>query len=112
MSQRSFPPGPPSPPIDLVAVAVGGWQVLLAWAEGEAGALGFRVERTAGNDPSGPFLKIGDVGPHVTAFRDGSVKPGPSYSYRVHAWDASGDSLFSNVAEVVSPPAGTDPQAE
>jgi len=112
MFQRSVPPGLPSPPIDLVAVAVGGCQVLLAWGEGEAGDLGFRIERTAGNDLHGSYEKIGDVGPHVTAFRDGSVKPGTSYSYRVHAWGQSGDSSSSNVVDVVSPSAGTDPLFE
>ena len=48
-------------------------------------------------------LEIGGVGPHVAAFRDGSVKPRKTYPYRVHAWNASGDSSPSNVMEVTTP---------
>jgi hypothetical protein len=42
------------------------------------------------------------VGPHVAAFRDGSVDPRTTYHYRVHAWNASGDSSPSNVVEVTT----------
>jgi hypothetical protein len=97
-----------SAPTDLVAVTVGRCQVLLAWAEGEDGPLGFRIERAAGNTPRGRFKEIGGVAPHITAFSDGSVKPRTTYSYRVHAWNASGDSSSSNVVEVTLPQAGAD----
>ena len=59
-----------------------------------------------------PFAEIGGVGPHVTAFRDGSVKPRTTYSYRVHAWNASGDSSPSNVVEVTTPQVETEPPAD
>jgi hypothetical protein len=52
------------------------------------------------------------VGPHVTAFRDGSVKPRTTYSYRVHAWNASGDSSPSNMVEVTTPQAETELPAD
>jgi hypothetical protein len=112
MTNRSSSPVLPSAPADLVAVAVGGRQVMLAWTECGAGGLGFRIERAAGNVPCGPFAGIGGVGPHVTAFLDGSVKLRTSYSYRVHAWNASGDSSPSNVAEVTMPRAKTELPAD
>ncbi len=80
----------------------------MAWTESEAGGLGFRIERAAGDDPGSPFAEIGEVGPHVTAFRDEAVKPRTTYSYRVHAWNTSGDSSPSNVAEVETPRDGTE----
>ena len=58
------------------------------------------------------FSEIGGVGPHVAAFRDGSVKSRSIYSYRVHAWNASGDSSPSNVAEVTMPRAKTELPAD
>jgi hypothetical protein len=103
MIRRSSPPVLPSAPADLVAVAVGGSQVILAWAEGGAGALGFRIERSPGNDPRGPFMEIGGVGTHVTAYRDGSVESRSTYSYRIRAWNLHGDSSPSGVAEVTLP---------
>lgn len=97
----------PKAPVDLMAVVVGGSQVILAWTECGAGGLGFRIERAEGIVSAGPFTEIGGVGPHVTAFRDGSVKPFTTYSYRVHAWNAAGDSSPSNVVAVTTPQDGT-----
>ena len=111
MADRSAHPILPSAPVDLVAVAVGGRQVILAWTECGAGGLGFRIERSVCHSPCKQFAGIGEVGPHVAAFRDGSVEPRTTYHYRVHAWNASGDSPPSNVVEVTTPEAGTDPPA-
>ena len=97
MTNRSSPPVLPEAPVDLIAVAVGGCEVLLAWSERGAGGLGFRIERADGIGSACRFSVIGGVGPHVTAFRDGSVKPCTTYSYRVHAWNASGNSSPSDV---------------
>jgi len=95
-----------------LAVAVGGCQVILAWTECGASGLGFCIERTDGIDPCGPFVEIGEVGPHVTAFGDGSVTPGATYSYRVHAWNASGVSSPSNEAAVTPPQSRTEPPTD
>jgi hypothetical protein len=111
MTSRHSPPILPQAPVDLMAVAVGG-QVILAWTECGAGGLGFRIERADGIGPCSPFVEIGGVGPHVTAFRDGSVKPRTTYSYRVHAWNASGDSSPSNMVEVTTPQAETELPAD
>jgi len=91
-----------------VAVAVGGCQVLLAWTECGAGGLGFRIERSVCHSPCKPFVEIGKVGQHVTAFHDGSVDPRTTYHYRVHAWNAAGDSSPSNVEEVTPPQGETE----
>ena len=112
MTNRHSPPVLPQAPVDLLAVAVGGGQVILAWTECGAGGLGFRIERADGIGSACPFSEIGGVGPHVAAFRDGSVKPRTTYSYRVHAWSASGDSTPSNVVEVTTPQAETDLPAD
>jgi hypothetical protein len=97
----------PKAPVDLMAVVVGGSQVILAWTECGAGGLGFRIERAEGTGSAGLFSEIGEVEPHVAAFRDGSVKPSTTHSYRVHAWNATGDSSPSNVVAVTPPQDGT-----
>ena len=107
MTNRPSPFGFPQAPVDLMAVTVGGCQVILAWTECGAGGLGFRIERAEGTGSAGLFSEIGEVGPHVSAFRDGSVKPSTTYSYRVHAWNATGDSSPSNVVAVTTPQDGT-----
>lgn len=105
MAMRHLPPVLLQAPVDLMAVAVGGCEVILAWTECGTGGLGFRIERADGIGPGSSFVEIGGVGPHVAAFRDGSVKPRTNYSYRVRAWDASARSSSSNVAEVTTPQA-------
>src|SRR5512134_3761199 len=93
----------PQAPVDLIAVAIGGCQVILAWTECGAGGLRFRIERADGIGSACRFSEIGRTGPHVAAFLDGSVKPRTVYSYRVHAWNASGVSSPSNVLEMMTP---------
>lgn len=110
MAKRPLPPVLPSAPLDLLAVASGDCETILAWTECGAGGLGFRIERAVCAGSCSAFVEIGEVGPHVTAFRDGSVDPLATYSYRVREWNATGHSLPSNVVEVTMPPADTEPQ--
>jgi hypothetical protein len=110
MVNRSPPPVLPAAPAKLIAVAVGGCEVLLAWTECRPDGLGFRIERADGIGSDCWFSEIGGVGPRVAAFRDGSVKPRKTYSYRVYAWNASGDSSPSNVMEVTMPRSRTELQ--
>ncbi len=114
MANRSSRPALPPEPVDLVAVVVGGRQVILAWTEcgTGSGGLGFRIERATGDRPSERFVEIGKVGPHVAAFRDGAVEPAVTYRYRVRARNASGDSPSSNVVEVTTPRDDADPPAD
>jgi len=112
MANRPAFPVLPSAPVDLVAVAVGGCQVLLAWTECGAGGLGFRIERAVCHSPCNEFVGVAKVGPHVAAFRDGSVEPRMTYHYRVHAWNASGDSSPSNVVEVTTRQTEAEPPAD
>ena len=101
----------PQTPVDLMAVTVGGCQVILAWTECGEGGLGFRIERADGIGSACLFSEIGETGQHVAAFRDESVKPLTNYSYRVLAWNATGNSSPSNVAEVTTPLDETEPPA-
>ena len=112
MAKRSPPPVLPPAPTGLVAVAVGCSQVILAWTEGGNGSLGFHIERAAGRPPRGPFVEIGRVGPHVTAFHDATVQPLSTYSYRVSTRNASVDSSPSDAVEVTMPQAGLETSTE
>ncbi|MBF8258844.1 MAG: hypothetical protein HW377_1218 [Actinobacteria bacterium] len=102
------PPVLPPAPIDLVAVAVGGWQVILAWTECRAGGRGFRIERADGIGAACLFSEIGKTGANVAAFLDESVKPRTTYSYLVRAWNVSGDSSPTKVVEVTTPEVETE----
>lgn len=109
MTLRPASPAVLQAPADLVAMAVGGRQVILAWTESGSGGQGFRIERADGSGPASRFAEIGAVGSCITAFSDRTVKPRASYSYRVRASNAAGDSPASNVAHVTTPQAETNP---
>jgi hypothetical protein len=102
----------PQAPVDLIAIVAGGSQVILAWTECDAGGLGFRVERAEGIGSAFRFSEIGRTGPHVAAFRDESVKFRTTYTYRVLAWNAAGDSPPTNVVEVTTPQDETEPPVD
>jgi fibronectin type III domain protein len=55
--------------------------------------LGFIIERsTAG----GAFVQIATVGPSVTSYQDTTALAGVIYQYRVCAYNAQGNSAFTN----------------
>jgi hypothetical protein len=84
----------------LTATVVSATRVDLSWTL-PGGATGFRVERR--QLPGGIFGAItADLGPAVTSYTDNTITGGVTYSYRIHASSAAGDS-FSNEATAVMP---------
>jgi len=94
--------GSPTAPSGLTANAVSSSQVDLAWMDNSSNEDGFRVERS--DDAGATWSQAGvDLAPDVVAFSDTSVLPVSTYQYRVYAFNLSGNSLPSNVAEVSTP---------
>jgi len=74
----------------------------LTWTDNSTGELGFRIERAP--TVTGTFAQIGQVGVGVTTFIDAGGVAGNCY--RVKAYNQGGDSAYSNIACISSPPAG------
>lgn len=70
-------------------------QLTLTWQDNSDDELGFKVERSADGVN---FSEIASVGPDVKTYADTSVTPGTKYTYRVAAYNAIGNSPYSNVA--------------
>ena len=100
-----------SSPINLTATTVSSTQVDLAWTDTASNESGFRVERI-GNGIS-TFTTVANIGPNVTSYSDTNLVAGKSYSYRVQAWNAAGNSEYSNIASAntLTPPPATLPGA-
>jgi len=90
----------PAAPSGLAATATGPTQVNLTWTDNSADETGFQVERAIG---AGAFGVIATVGANVTAYSDTTVVGGTTYSYRVLATGAGGNSAYSNTATVTTP---------
>ncbi|MCA1628325.1 MAG: fibronectin type III domain-containing protein, partial [Acidobacteria bacterium] len=90
-------PAPPAAPSNLVATAVSSSQINLSWADNSNNEDGFRVERKTG--ATGTYVEIGTVTTGVTTYQDTTgLASGIQYFYRVRAYNAVGNSGYSNEA--------------
>ena len=71
----------PSTPTALTVLAHTGAAVDLAWTDNSAYEEGYDIERS--ETGGWPFATVGSVGTNVTTFRDATVVPNRTYTYRV-----------------------------
>ncbi|TVR47965.1 MAG: PKD domain-containing protein, partial [Puniceicoccaceae bacterium] len=101
-------PEPPGAPTGLAATAVSHEEVSLSWTAADGLADGFRIERATGG---GSFSLLAEVGPGVASHADTTVSPETQYSYRVRAFNADGNSPWSNTDTITTPAAPQPPGA-
>jgi fibronectin type 3 domain-containing protein len=87
---------PPAAPTGLTATGVSTSQINLAWSHSGTDEQGFRIERAAAGTTS--FTEIAQTGPNQTTFSDANRPAGTSFAYRVRAFNAAGNSAYSNTA--------------
>jgi hypothetical protein len=90
----------PNAPGSLTATALTRTQVQINWADNSGDETGFLIERSQG---TGAFVQIATAGANTTAFTDNGLKANKTYSYRVRAYNAAGNSTYSNTATVTTP---------
>ena len=102
---------PPTQPGTLTATAVSGGEVDLAWgaSSDNVGVSGYQLERCQGSGCSN-FAQIAT--PTGTSYKDTSVSPSTSYSYRVRASDGTNLSSYSNIAGATTPTPDTQPPTQ
>ena len=94
------PPAPPAAPSGLTATAVSKSQINLAWTDNSGNETGFKIERRMGN---GAWSQITVTGANVGSFFSTGLQAGKTYSFRVRATNAGGDSAYSNIATASTP---------
>jgi FtsP/CotA-like multicopper oxidase with cupredoxin domain len=92
----------PNAPSGLTASLAAPQNVVLNWTDNSNNEDGFRIERATG---AGAFAAVGTVAAGVRTFNDGTVALNTTYSYRVIAFNAAGDSNPSNTVTVGPPTA-------
>ena len=108
-----LPPGEipaPSGPTSLTATAVSSSQIDLTWVDSDTTEQGFKIERCTGAGCS-DFAQIATAGANVTSFSNTNLAGSTSYSYRVRAYNATGESNYSNTAGTVTQAAPALPAA-
>ena len=92
----------PNAPSNLTANATSPSQIFLAWSDNSGDEQGFRIERCTGNNCTN-FAEIAVTGPNATNFGNSGLSRNTWYRYRVRAFNASGNSAYSNIANVKTP---------
>ena len=91
----------PTAPTGLTATAVATNRINLAWTD-TAGAVaaGLYVERALTS--TGPWVQIETLAAGVTSYANTNLYPGSTWYYRVRAYNAAGNSPYSNVASATT----------
>ena len=92
---------PPAAPSKLTAEVVSSSQTKLVWADNSSNETGFQIERKTG---TGAFRLIGTVGANKTSCSDVGLAASTTYTYRMRAYNKSGNSAYSNEASVTTKP--------
>lgn len=100
--RHSVQPLSPAAPSNLTATAVSTSQINLQWTDNSTNEQGFEIERCSGSGCSN-FTLVRTVGANATSWSNTGLLARSSYTYRVRAFNASGDSSYSNTATSATP---------
>jgi fibronectin type 3 domain-containing protein len=102
-------PTVPNAPSGLSATAVSTSQINLSWTDNSSDEDGFRIERKTG--AGGTYSQIAQVGAGTTSYNNTGLSASTTYYYRVRAYNAAGNSAYSNEANATTqtPPDTTPP---
>jgi hypothetical protein len=92
---------PPTAPSGLNAIAASTSKINLSWQDNAGDELGFRVERCQGAGCSS-FAPVIELAANTTVYPDTGLQADTTYSYRVLAFNAAGDSPYSNTAQATT----------
>jgi uncharacterized protein (TIGR02145 family) len=80
----------PLPPTGLTGSVISPTQINLTWTDNSTNESGFKIERRIG---SANYAVVGTVNQDVLNFSDSGLTPSTTYTYRVYAFNAVGNSL-------------------
>ena len=86
----------PSAPSSLAVAVVSSSQLKLTWKDNSSIESGTKIERSTSSGSG--FSQIATVGANVVSYTAGSLASGTKYYFRVRAYNAAGNSGYSNTA--------------
>jgi len=101
-------PLPPSPPSSLVAKAISSSSIVLTWKDNSTNETGFKIEKKLGGcNSTNDWKQIATVKANITTYTNTGLTANTTYSYRVRAYNAGGNSAYSNCASAKTGVAGS-----
>jgi predicted phage tail protein len=85
----------PAAPSNLVATTVSRTQINLSWTDNSDNESGFKIERCKGANCTN-YAEVAQVTANVTTFANTGLTKNTTYRYRVRAFNAGGNSAYSN----------------
>jgi uncharacterized protein len=89
----------PDKPTDLAVTAISSSQVELTWEDNSDDENGFIIERKRSD---GSYLQIATVGKNDTNYTNTGLSSDTKYSYRVRAYNSTGNSAYSNEVSITT----------
>ena len=90
-------PVAPAAPISLTGMALSTSQIKLTWVDMANNETGFKIERSTNGTK---FSQIATVGANVVTYTSSGLTANKTYWYRVRAYNAAGNSAYSNKISV------------
>jgi hypothetical protein len=94
----------------LASTVVSSSQINLTWTDNSNNEAGFRLERCTGSGCTN-FVEIAPLAANVTSYGDSGLAAQTTYRYRTSAFNAIGNSYYSNIADATTPSAPLPPPA-
>ena len=96
--------GIPAAPGSASATTVSSSQINVGWADTSGNETGFKIERSTA---TAPWAQVATVGANVTSYASTGLAASTTYSFRVRAYNTSGDSGYSNTASATTSAGGS-----
>jgi transcriptional regulator CtsR len=93
---------PPNTPSDLIATPISSSQINLTWQDNSGDETGFKIERKTA--AGGTYSQLATVGANVTSYSNTLLSANTTYYYRLRAYNAVGNSDYSNEASATTLP--------
>src|SRR6185369_3374396 len=90
-----------NPPTNLAAQTLSGTSIKLTWSDNSLNEDGFRIQRCKQFNCS-DFELLTELGPGVTTYTNTGLDNDTYYSYRVKAYNVSGESQYTNLAQTLT----------